>query len=138
MSHGGSGRCEKETEVMQEENRDNDGLADIRQSVRKLCDGFPGKYWRKLDRERGYPSEFVATLTRAGFLSVLIPEQYGGCLLYTSDAADERSSVDLGGRRIIKKKNEGRHTAIAHSAINLNSNYDRQAKYRHEKHMKCR
>ena len=29
-----------------------------------------------------------------------------GCLLYTSDAADERSSVDLGGRRIIKKKNE--------------------------------
>ena len=28
----------------------------------------------------------------------------GGCLLYTSDAADERSSVDLGGRRIIKKK----------------------------------
>ena len=30
------------------------------------------------------------------------------CLLYTSDAADERSSVDLGGRRIIKKKNEER------------------------------
>ena len=29
------------------------------------------------------------------------------CLLYTSDAADERSSVDLGGRRIIKKKNRG-------------------------------
>ena len=32
------------------------------------------------------------------------------CLLYTSDAADERSSVDLGGRRIIKKKNDGRRT----------------------------
>ena len=31
-------------------------------------------------------------------------EQHGSCLLYTSDAADERSSVDLGGRRIIKKK----------------------------------
>ena len=30
----------------------------------------------------------------------------GSCLLYTSDAADERSSVDLGGRRIIKKKNK--------------------------------
>ena len=30
-----------------------------------------------------------------------------GCLLYTSDAADERSSVDLGGRRIIKKKTSG-------------------------------
>ena len=33
-------------------------------------------------------------------------EQDSGCLLYTSDAADERSSVDLGGRRIIKKKNK--------------------------------
>ena len=31
-----------------------------------------------------------------------------GCLLYTSDAADERSSVDLGGRRIIKKKNKSK------------------------------
>ena len=35
------------------------------------------------------------------------------CLLYTSDAADERSSVDLGGRRIIKKKNHGEHRAAA-------------------------
>ena len=35
------------------------------------------------------------------------------CLLYTSDAADERSSVDLGGRRIIKKKNKWKH-AVAH------------------------
>ena len=33
---------------------------------------------------------------------------FGSCLLYTSDAADERSSVDLGGRRIIKKKNNER------------------------------
>ena len=33
-------------------------------------------------------------------------ESYGICLLYTSDAADERSSVDLGGRRIIKKKKQ--------------------------------
>ena len=33
------------------------------------------------------------------------------CLLYTSDAADERSSVDLGGRRIIKKKKNNTHTA---------------------------
>ncbi|MFZ1834998.1 MAG: acyl-CoA dehydrogenase family protein, partial [Pseudomonadales bacterium] len=66
---------------------DNDGLADIRQSVRKLCEGFPGEYWRKLDRERSYPSEFVATLTRAGFLSVLIPEQYGGAGLGIEAAA---------------------------------------------------
>ena len=36
--------------------------------------------------------------------SILAPGDYWACLLYTSDAADERSSVDLGGRRIIKKK----------------------------------
>ena len=37
-------------------------------------------------------------------ISLPRPNLYSGCLLYTSDAADERSSVDLGGRRIIKKK----------------------------------
>ena len=36
------------------------------------------------------------------------------CLLYTSDAADERSSVDLGGRRIIKKKKEYKHGIRVH------------------------
>src|SRR3954464_7387235 len=55
-----------------------DDLAQIRASVRTLCAGFPGEYWRRLDRERAYPSEFVAALTKAGFLAALIPEQYGG------------------------------------------------------------
>ena len=39
------------------------------------------------------------------------------CLLYTSDAADERSSVDLGGRRIIKKKTEGNKRIVRATAI---------------------
>ena len=51
---------------------------EIRDSVKKLCAGFPGEYWRAHDRERKYPTEFVATLTREGFLSVLIPEEFGG------------------------------------------------------------
>ena len=38
-----------------------------------------------------------------------------GCLLYTSDAADERSSVDLGGRRIIKKRSCDHPTATTSS-----------------------
>ena len=47
--------------------------------------------------------------SKIGFLkienySASLPNIYNSCLLYTSDAADERSSVDLGGRRIIKKK----------------------------------
>jgi acyl-CoA dehydrogenase len=51
---------------------------EIRDSVRRLCAGFSGTYWRKLDSERTYPQEFVDALTREGFLSVLIPEEYGG------------------------------------------------------------
>jgi len=51
---------------------------EIREAVRRLCARFPGAYWRELDRERAYPTAFVQALTEAGFLSVLIPEEYGG------------------------------------------------------------
>ena len=51
---------------------------EIREAVRRLCAQFPGAYWRALDRDRIYPTEFVTALTKAGFLSVLIPEAYGG------------------------------------------------------------
>jgi acyl-CoA dehydrogenase len=51
---------------------------EIREAVQRLCADFPGGYWQKLDRERAYPTEFVTALTQAGFLSVLIPEAYGG------------------------------------------------------------
>jgi len=61
--------------------------ADIRASVRKLCEGFDGAYWRALDRDRAYPSAFVDALTQSGFLAALIPEQYGGAGLPLSAAA---------------------------------------------------
>ena len=51
---------------------------EMREAVRKLCAQFPGSYWRELDRDRTYPTAFVQALTAAGFLSVLIPEEYGG------------------------------------------------------------
>ena len=60
---------------------------DIRASVRALVAGFPGEYWRTLDRERGYPTAFVQAMTKAGFLSVLIPEAYGGSGLGVGAAA---------------------------------------------------
>jgi acyl-CoA dehydrogenase len=53
-------------------------FAEIRDAVARLCAGFPGRYWRELDRTRSYPREFVDTLAAAGYLSILIPEQYGG------------------------------------------------------------
>ncbi|NMN60922.1 hypothetical protein FHT36_004855 [Xanthobacter sp. SG618] len=61
--------------------------SEIREAVAKLCAGFPGEYWRKLDREMAYPTEFVTALTDSGFLSALIPEEYGGAGLPLSAAA---------------------------------------------------
>ncbi|MGX1787471.1 acyl-CoA dehydrogenase family protein [Bosea sp. NPDC055332] len=60
---------------------------DIREAVARLCADFPGEYWRKLDREMAYPAEFVTALTESGFLSALIPEEYGGAGLTLSAAA---------------------------------------------------
>lgn len=51
---------------------------DIREAVRRLCDGYPGAYWREKDATDAYPSEFVAALTQAGHLAALIPEAFGG------------------------------------------------------------
>ena len=65
----------------------DDDLSPIRESVRALCSGFPGEYWRALDRERAYPAEFVAALTKAGFLAALIPDRYGGSGLTMRAAA---------------------------------------------------
>ncbi len=61
--------------------------SEIRDAVARLCAGFPGEYWRKLDREMAYPTEFVTALTESGFLSALIPEDYGGAGLTLSAAA---------------------------------------------------
>ena len=46
--------------------------------MRRFCANFPGAYWQALDRERAYPVAFVKALTEAGYLSVLIPEEFGG------------------------------------------------------------
>ncbi len=74
-----------------------DEHADIRASVRALCADFPGEYWRALDRERAYPTEFVAALTKAGFLAALIPEQYGGSGLPLSAAAAIMEEIHASG-----------------------------------------
>jgi len=72
-------------------------IAQIRESVRALCGKFPGEYWRKLDRERAYPTEFVAALTQAGFLAALIPEQYGGSGLTMPAAAAIMEEIHASG-----------------------------------------
>jgi acyl-CoA dehydrogenase len=78
-------------------NATHDDLAPIRESVRALCANFPGEYWRRLDRERAYPEEFVAALTKAGFLAALIPEEYGGSGLTMTAAAAIMEEIQASG-----------------------------------------
>ena len=77
--------------------RDSEEIASIRKAVRALCADFPGEYWRKLDRERGYPTEFVDALTEGGFLAALIPEEYGGSGLTMSSAIAIMEEIQAAG-----------------------------------------
>jgi acyl-CoA dehydrogenase len=58
----------------------------IRSEVRRLCDAYGNEYWRSLEPDR-YPEEFVTELTAKGWLSALIPEEYGGGGLSLSGAS---------------------------------------------------
>ncbi len=70
---------------------------DLRSAVRELCGRFSDTYWRDLDREGGYPEEFVKTLTEAGYLSALIPEEYGGSGLGIGEASIILEEVNHSG-----------------------------------------
>lgn len=76
---------------------DEDVIGQIRETVRQLCAGFPGAYWREKDRERAYPTEFVDALTEAGLLSSLIPEEYGGAGLPLSVASAILEEIHANG-----------------------------------------
>jgi acyl-CoA dehydrogenase len=62
-------------------------ITEIRSAVRALCARYGEDYWLALDRDRGYPTDFVRELTEAGFLTVLIPEEFGGAGLGVREAA---------------------------------------------------
>ncbi len=71
--------------------------AEIREAVARLCDGFPGEYWRRLDADGAYPEEFVDTLTREGWLAALIPTEYGGSGLPLRAAAVILETIHASG-----------------------------------------
>src|SRR5216110_627805 len=64
-----------------------DARQSIREEVRRLCQDFPDRYWQDVDKHEKYPQEFVDALTEAGYLSALIPEEYGGAGLGITEAA---------------------------------------------------
>ena len=75
----------------------SDDYQDIRDAVARLCADFPGEYWRELDRHRRYPETFVRALSEAGYLSILIPEEYGGSGLGLSAACAVLEEIQRSG-----------------------------------------
>ena len=71
--------------------------ADIREAVQALCATFPPEYHRKIDKQRGYPEAFVKALTEAGWLAVMIPEEYGGAGLGLTEASIIMEEINRAG-----------------------------------------
>jgi acyl-CoA dehydrogenase len=76
---------------------DRDPHAELREGLRALCNQFDGAYWQKVDEARGYPEAFVDALTKAGWLSALIPEEYGGSGLTLTAASVIMEEINRSG-----------------------------------------
>ena len=74
-----------------------DKYLEIRRGVRALCDQFPSEYHRKVDAEKGYPEDFVDALTKEGWMSALIPEDYGGSGLSLTEATVIMEEINRAG-----------------------------------------
>ena len=70
---------------------------DLRAAVGDICRRFPDSYWRELDAARAYPETFVKTLTDAGYLAALIPEEYGGSGLGIMEASVILEEINRSG-----------------------------------------
>ena len=70
---------------------------ELRDAVRELCAQFDSAYWQKIDEQRAYPEAFVDALTKAGWMSALIPEEYGGSGLSLTEATVIMEEVSRSG-----------------------------------------
>ncbi len=69
----------------------------IREALRAICGQFDSAYWQTVDHQRAYPELFVKTLTDAGWLSALIPEEYGGSGLGLAEASVIMEEINFSG-----------------------------------------
>src|SRR5690606_17812594 len=74
-----------------------DEFQDIRDAVRQLCRQFPDEYFRKIDGQKAYPEAFVDALMQAGWLSAMIPEEFGGTGLGLTAASVMMEEIDRSG-----------------------------------------
>src|ERR1700712_434103 len=70
---------------------------EIREAVRDVCGRFPPAYHRQIDEKKGYPEDFVETLTKAGWMAALIPEEYGGSGLGLAEASVVMEEINRSG-----------------------------------------
>ena len=70
---------------------------ELRDAMRALCATFDSAYWQKIDDERGYPEAFADALTKAGWLSALVPEEYGGSGLGLVEASIIMEEINRSG-----------------------------------------
>jgi len=76
---------------------DQNSHTDLREGVRAVCNEFDNAYWQQVDEARGYPEAFVKALTDAGWLSALIPEEYGGSGLTLTEASIIMEEINRSG-----------------------------------------
>ena len=69
----------------------------LREALRDMCKSFDSKYWQEVDEARGYPEQFVKTLTDAGWMAALIPTEYGGSGLGLAEASVIMEEINLSG-----------------------------------------
>ncbi len=77
--------------------RPSEALNDIRLAVRDVCKKYDGAYWRALDEQGAYPEAFVRELTELGWLSALIPEEYGGGGMSVTEASVILEEINRSG-----------------------------------------
>jgi acyl-CoA dehydrogenase len=78
-------------------NLGRDNHPELRDAVKALCGQFDSAYWQQIDEKRAYPEKFVEALTKAGWMSALIPEEYGGSGLSLSEATVIMEEVSRSG-----------------------------------------
>jgi acyl-CoA dehydrogenase len=82
---------------MREINPHTEQYSELRQPLRELCRQFDSRYWQQIEEQQAYPQDFVQALTAAGWLAALIPEQYGGAGLSTTEASVILEEINRSG-----------------------------------------
>ena len=77
--------------------KDDQNLELIREGVRSVVSQFDSRYWQEVDDARAFPEKFVTALTEAGWLSALIPEEYGGSGLSLTEASVIMEEINWAG-----------------------------------------